>query len=134
MTTFPKVPNSLILSSYSKTAPKPMITVAPTIHNLWSDKILPYQQTGHNRRQQLSSENQMNPFLMGSFSETEPCPGRLSRLDLTRQSLSQSERQTMLRIVRTKSDRKSSSERMCRDNILQLLSDKLQARDSQQGR
>ena len=175
MTSFPKVPNSLILSSYSKTAPKPVITVAPTIHktpthtpedNLWSDKILPTQngeklhQEVNIRRQWISDnrgggENlhsdkrtfgvsdsfqltghifQNRPVLIRSFSETEPCPGRLSRSDMTRRSLSLAERQMALRKVTANSDRRSSSDRMCRDNILQLLSDKLQARDSQQGR
>eukprot|EP00090_Calanus_glacialis_P012962 TRINITY_DN21598_c0_g1_i2.p1 TRINITY_DN21598_c0_g1~~TRINITY_DN21598_c0_g1_i2.p1 ORF type:complete len:530 (+),score=123.61 TRINITY_DN21598_c0_g1_i2:49-1590(+) len=175
MTSFPKVPNSLILSSYSQTAPKPVITVAPTKQktpthtltenmedNLWSDRILPtqpyqnsekLQQSDNIRRQNLSSDNkgdrinnhsdiyQLNgkpisnrPVLIRSFSETEPCPGRLSRSDMTRRSLSLAERQMALRKVTANSDRRSSSDRMCRDNILQLLSDKLQARDSQQGR
>jgi hypothetical protein len=173
MIPFPKLPASLLLSSYSQTTPKPVITVAPTIHsrpshtlpgkvrhNLWSDKILPAQNScdrqkldfdsdggplgsgSESDRQRLTENGDKHnfgkhsdrPVLNRSVSVTEPCAGRLSRLDLSRRSVSLAEKQMALRKVTINSDIRSSSDRMCRDNILQLLSDRLQSKDSQQAR
>ena len=80
-------------------------------------------------RYQLSRQIKPDrPILNRSHSVTESSPGRLSRLDLSRRSLSLAERQKVFRKVTADSDRVSSSNRMCRDNISQLLSDKLQGR------
>ena len=151
LSSLPKVSNPSLLSSYSQTAPKPMISVAPTVHNstgeiqhnLWSDKILPphgddkrHQNYSSDRKQLLGCNKifSTRPSLNRSHSVSDPCPGRLSRLDQTRRSVSLAERQMALSKVTLNSDSRSSSDRICRDNILQLLSDRLQAGDGQQGR
>ena len=137
-----------------------MVAVAPTLQgipptssrepNLWTDKILPGQNS-------QNIKNSAKSQLLRSQSLTD-APGRLSRLDL-REIRNRSEQ--MSQTINTRKNSGQShlseqsgdtsrrrqivgrmlidtntieSERACRENILRLLSDRLQTKENVQGR
>ena len=137
-----------------------MVAVAPTLQgippisskepNLWTNKILPGQNS-------QNIKNSTKSQLLRSQSLTEPS-GRLSRLDL-REIRNRSEQ--MSKTINTRKNNGSShlseqceetphrrqlvgrmlndtntieSERACRENILRLLSDRIQTKENVHGR
>jgi len=91
----------------------------------------PYSLVSDSSQLKISSDSEQfdrlndRQVLDRSQSLAEPSVGRPSRMDLSRRSVSLAERHIGLRTGAKNSDRRSVRDRMTRDNILQMLTDRL---------